>query len=63
VIVPAGVTLQAHGSAEIGRVDLPGGVGSNGRNVESNVVQRGLRVLVIDGHAGVGTVRVERAVR
>ena len=27
VIVPAGVALQAHGTAEVGEVDLPGGVG------------------------------------
>jgi phage shock protein PspC (stress-responsive transcriptional regulator) len=61
VIVPPGVALQAHGSAEIGEVDLPGGVGSDGRNVESDVVQTGPRVLVIDGHTGLGTVRIEHA--
>ena len=53
-IVPADVALQAHGSAEIGEVDLPGGIGGNGRNVESDVVETGPRVLVIDGHAGAG---------
>ena len=63
VTVPAGVALQARGTAEIGEVDLPGGVGGDGRNVESNVFETGPRVLVIDGHTGVGSVRVERAVR
>jgi hypothetical protein len=63
IAVPAGVALRVHGSAEIGEVDLPGGVGGNGRNVESNVVETGTRVLVIDGHAGLGSVRVERALR
>ena len=61
VIVPAGVALQAHGTAEIGEVDLPGGVGGSGRNVESDVFETGPRVLVIDGHAGLGSVRIERA--
>ena len=41
----------------------PGGVGGSGRNVESNVVEKGPRVLVIDGHAGLGSVTIERAVR
>ena len=41
----------------------PDGVGGDGRNVESDVVETGPRVLVIDGHAGVGSVRVERALR
>jgi phage shock protein PspC (stress-responsive transcriptional regulator) len=63
VTVPAGVALQAHGSVEIGDVELPGGVGGSGRNVESVVAETGPRVLVIDGHAGVGSVTIERAVR
>ncbi len=63
ILVPAGVAVRAHGSAEIGEVDLPGGVGGNGRNVESNVVETGPRVLVIDAHTGLGSVRIERAVR
>ena len=63
VIVPAGVALQAHGTAEIGEVDLPGGVGGDGRNVESDVRRDGPRVLVIDAHAGAGLCHVERAVR
>jgi phage shock protein PspC (stress-responsive transcriptional regulator) len=63
VLVPADATLRIHGSAELGEVDLPGGIGGDGRNVESNLVETGLRVLVIDGHVGVGSVRIERALR
>jgi hypothetical protein len=63
VIAPAGVALEAHGTAEIGEVDLPGGVGGDGRNVESDVVETGPRVLVLDAHTGLGSVRVERALR
>ena len=55
--------LQVHGTAEVGEVDLPGGVGGDGRNVESDVVETGARVLVLDAHAGLGSVKVERAVR
>ena len=63
VLVPAGVALQVRGTAEIGEVDLPGGVGGDGRNVESNVFETGPRVLVIDAHTSLGSVRIERAVR
>ena len=63
VLTPAGVALRVHGSAELGEVDLPNGIGGDGRNVESNLVETGLRVLVIDGHVGVGSVRIERALR
>jgi phage shock protein PspC (stress-responsive transcriptional regulator) len=63
VLVPADATLRIHGSAELGEVDLPNGIGGDGRNVESNLVETGLRVLVIDGHVGVGSVRIERALR
>ena len=54
MLVPAGVAVRAHGSVEIGEVDLPGGVSGSGRNVESNVVETGKRVLVIDGTRGAG---------
>ena len=40
VIVPADVALQVQGSAEVGEVDLPEGVGADGRNVESNLIVR-----------------------
>ena len=55
------MALQVHGTAEIGEIDLPGGVGASGRNVESEVFETGPRVLVIDGHTGLGSVRIERA--
>jgi phage shock protein PspC (stress-responsive transcriptional regulator) len=60
VLVPDDVALRANGSAELGEVDLPGGVSGSGRNVESSVTETGPRVLVIDGHAGLGSVRIER---
>jgi phage shock protein PspC (stress-responsive transcriptional regulator) len=63
VIVPEGVGLRVHGTAEIGEVDLPAGVGGSGRNVESNLVEQGARVLVLDAHAGLGSVTVERTLR
>jgi phage shock protein PspC (stress-responsive transcriptional regulator) len=63
VIVPANAGLRVHGTAELGEVHLPGGVGGDGRNVENSVVEPGSRVLVLDAHAGLGSVKVERAVR
>ena len=63
VIVPAGVALRVHGTTEVGEVDLPGNIGGDGRNVESDFVTTGKRVLVLDAHAGLGSVRVERALR
>ena len=64
VIVPAGVALTVHGTARVGQVDLPGTSNdSDGHNAESTVIQTGARVLVLDAHAGVGSVQVERAVR
>ncbi len=63
VTVPADVALQVQGSAEVGQVDLPEGVGADGRNVESNLMETGARVLVLDAHVGAGSVRVERALR
>ena len=63
VIVPAGIALRIHGSAEFGEVDLPDGLSADGRNVESDLNETGPRVLVLDAHVGAGHVRVERAVR
>ena len=63
VIVPEGAGLKVHGTVEIGEVDLPDGIGGSGRNVESDFVEPGARVLVLDGHAGLGSVTVERALR
>ena len=63
VLVPAGVALRIQGKAEVGEVDLPNGIKGNGRNVESELIETGERVLVLDASAGAGAVRVERAVR
>ena len=63
VLVPAGVALRILGKAEAGQVDLPNGIGGDGRNVESELVETGDRVLVLDASVGAGAVRVRRAVR
>jgi phage shock protein PspC (stress-responsive transcriptional regulator) len=61
VIVPSGVALQAHGTAEVGEVDVLGNT-EDGRNVENDLRETGTRVLVLDAHVGAGAVRVERAI-
>lgn len=63
VIVPENVGLRVRGTAQVGEVHLPGGVGGDGRNVEADVVSPGARVLVLDAHTGAGSVTVERALR
>ena len=63
VLVPADVALRIHGKAEVGEVDLPDGIKGSGRNVESELIETGERVLVLDASVGAGAVRVERAVR
>jgi phage shock protein PspC (stress-responsive transcriptional regulator) len=63
VIVPEDIGLKVHGSVEAGDVNLPDGVGGDGRNVENDFVVAGSRVLVLDVHAGLGSVTVERAIR
>jgi phage shock protein PspC (stress-responsive transcriptional regulator) len=63
VVVPADVALRIHATAEVGQVDLPSGIGGDGRNVESKLIETGERVLVLDAQVGAGAVRVERAVR
>ncbi len=62
VIVPSDVGLRVHATAEIGEVDLPNGVGGDGRNVENDFILTGDRVLVVDAHVGLGSVKVERAI-
>ena len=63
VLVPADVALRIHGTAEVGEVDLPDGIKGSGRNVESELIETGERILVLDASVGAGAVRVERAVR
>jgi phage shock protein PspC (stress-responsive transcriptional regulator) len=62
VTVPAGVAVQVHATADYGQVDLFGNQ-DDGRDVEQNLNQTGLRVLVLDAHVGAGSVDVDRAVR
>lgn len=63
VLVPADVALRIDATAEAGEIDLPNGIGGDGRNVESALIETGERVLVLAAHVGAGHVRVERAVR
>jgi len=63
IVLPPDTGLRVHGTAEIGDVELPAGVGGEGRNVESDFVRPGQPVLVLDAHVGVGSVEVERVVR
>ena len=63
VIVPAGVALQVHATAKAGEIDLPGNADSDGGNLENELTETGKRVLVLDAHAGLGSVEVERIVR
>ena len=63
VIVPADVALRIHATAEVGEIDLPNGIGGDGRNVVSDLAETGDRVLVLDADVGAGSVRVIRAIR
>ncbi len=63
VIVPEDVGLKVHGTVEAGEIHFPEGLGADGRNVESDFEVAGSRVLVLDTDVGLGSIRVERAVR
>ena len=63
VIVPADAALRIHGTADAGEIDLPNGIGGDGRNVDVDLSETGDRVLVLDADVGAGSIRVERAVR
>jgi phage shock protein PspC (stress-responsive transcriptional regulator) len=63
VLVPADVALRITAAVEVGEIDLPNGIGGDGRNVESELIETGERVLVLDARMGAGDVTVERAVR
>ena len=54
---------RIHATAEVGEIDLPNGIGDDGRNVDIDLTETGERVLVLDADVGAGSVRVERAVR
>ena len=63
VIVPADAAVRIHANVEVGEIELPNGIGGDGRNVESELIETGDRVLVLDASVGAGQVVVERAVR
>jgi phage shock protein PspC (stress-responsive transcriptional regulator) len=62
VVVPAGVAVRAEGGVRLGYLNLLGET-DDGRNVDGSVTETGKRVLVLDTHVSVGSVRVTRAVR
>ena len=55
--------MRIDATVEAGEIELPNGIGGDGRNVESELIETGERVLVIDARVGVGQVVVDRAVR
>ena len=63
VHVPADAAVRIHANVEVGEIELPNGIGGDGRNVESELIETGDRVLVIDARVGAGQVVVDRAVR
>jgi phage shock protein PspC (stress-responsive transcriptional regulator) len=63
VTVPAGVGLKVRGTAELGEVDLPGPAYADGHNVAGDLVLPAARTLVLDADVGLGSVKVQRAVR
>ena len=54
MIVPADVAVRIHANVEVGEIELPNGIGGDGRNVESELVETGDRVLVLDASVGAG---------
>jgi phage shock protein PspC (stress-responsive transcriptional regulator) len=62
VIVSDDVALRVQADAHVGEVDLLGKA-SDGEHVEASLAETGPRVLVLDAHVGLGSVRVSRAVR
>jgi phage shock protein PspC (stress-responsive transcriptional regulator) len=63
VHLPADAAVRIHATVEVGEIELPNGIGGDGRNVESELIETGERVLVIDARVGAGQVVVDRAVR
>jgi phage shock protein PspC (stress-responsive transcriptional regulator) len=63
VHVPADAAVRIHATVEVGEIELPNGIGGDGRNVESELIETGERVLVIEARVGAGQVVVDRAVR
>jgi phage shock protein PspC (stress-responsive transcriptional regulator) len=61
VVVPADAKVRLRGEAQLGYVNLLG-LTDDGHNARESVDETGQRVLVLDTHVGVGSVRVTRAV-
>jgi phage shock protein PspC (stress-responsive transcriptional regulator) len=59
VIVPSDAAVRARADVRLGYLNLFG-VADDGRNVDDAVSERGARVLVLDAHVGVGSLRVSR---
>lgn len=59
VIVPPDAAVRAGANVRLGSLNLFG-ESSDGRNVDDAVTERGKRVLVLDAHVGVGSLRVTR---
>ena len=62
MIVPTGVSVHATGHADYGEVDLPNGIGADGRDASSEFGS-GTAELEIDAEVGAGRIEVRRAVR
>jgi phage shock protein PspC (stress-responsive transcriptional regulator) len=59
VIVPSDAAVRVQGDVGLGYLNLLG-AGNDGRNVDDSVTETGARVLVLDAHVGVGSLRVSR---
>jgi phage shock protein PspC (stress-responsive transcriptional regulator) len=59
VVVPSDAALRVRGDVRLGYLNLLG-AGNDGRNVDDAVTETGARVLVLDAHVGVGSLRVTR---
>src|SRR5262245_53174450 len=59
VLVPPDAAVRAKANVRLGTLNLFG-ESNDGRNVDNAVTERGKRVLVLDAHVGVGSLRVTR---
>ena len=59
VIVPSDAAVRVRAAVRLGYLNLFGAA-NDGRNVDDTVTERGARVLVLDAHVGVGSLRVSR---
>jgi phage shock protein PspC (stress-responsive transcriptional regulator) len=61
VLVPPDVALRIDAEAQLGEIRLPGEKRVDGYDVEAALDETGARVLVLDAHVGLGSLRVIRA--